>query len=69
MMSSYETSWNDRYLFEPIGPTMGRKNVMTEDTEDRLAHKESVYKQQTAETTRNSFLGKFHQTPELLKQA
>lgn len=61
-MSSYETSWNDRYLFEPIGPSLGRKNVMTEDTEGRLAHKESVYKQQTAETTRNSFLGKTTKT-------
>ena len=61
-MSSYETSWNDRYLFEPIGPSLGRKNVLTEDTEDRLAHKESVYKQQTAETTRSSFLGKTSKT-------
>ena len=61
-MSSYETSWNDRYLFEPIGPSLGRQNVLTEDTEDRLAHKESVYKQQTAETTRNSFLGKTTKT-------
>ena len=61
-MSSFETSWNDRYLFEPIGPSMGRQNVMTEDTEDRLAHKESVCKQQTAETTRNSFLGKSTKT-------
>ena len=62
MMSSYETSWNDRYLFQPIGPSLGRKNVLTEDTEDRLAHKESVYKQQTAETTRSSFLGKTSKT-------
>ena len=61
-MSSYETSWNDRYLFQPIGPSLGRKNVMTEDTEGRLAHRESVYKQQTAETTRNSFLGKTTKT-------
>ena len=58
MLSSYETSWNDRYLFQPIGPSLGRKNVLTEDMEDRLAQKESLYKQQTAETTRSSFLGK-----------
>ena len=58
MMSSYETSWNDRYMFEPIGPTLGRENIITEDTDNKLAHKESVYKQQIAESSRNSFLGK-----------
>lgn len=56
-MSSYESSWNDRYLFEPIGPSLGRQNIITEDTEDKIMQKESVYKQQTAETTSNSFLG------------
>ena len=64
MMSSYQTSWNDRYLLEPIGPTLGRQNIITKDMEDRLAHKESVYKQQTAETTRSTFLGKTTESSE-----
>ena len=58
MMSSFETAWNDRYLLEPIGPTLGRKNIITKDMEDKLSHKESVYKQQSVETMRNTFLGK-----------
>ena len=57
MMSSFETAWNDRYLLEPIGPTLGRKNIITKDMEDKLSHKESVYKQQSVETMRNTFLG------------
>ena len=50
-----ETSWNDRYLFEPVGPTLGRQNVVTEEAE---AAREDIYKQQSQETTFNSFLGR-----------
>ena len=51
--SSLETSWNDRYLFEPVGPTLGRTNILTEDSDQT-----DIYKQQSSDTTFNSFLGK-----------
>merc|ERR1712029_1096582 len=52
---TFETSWNDRYLMEPIGPTLGRTNIITEES-DKI-HKSDIYKQQSSETTFNSFLG------------
>ena len=54
LFRSYETSWNDRYLFEPIGPSLGRKNIVTDDS-DKVQN--DIYKQQSQETTLNSFLG------------
>ena len=40
---------------EPIGPTLGRTNIITEES-DKI-HKSDIYKQQSSETTFNSFLG------------
>ena len=51
--STLETSWNDRYLFEPVGPTLGRTNILTDDSDLT-----DIYKQQSSDTTFNSFLGK-----------
>ena len=54
-LRTLETSWNDRYLFEPVGPSLGRQNVVTEEAE---AAREDIYKQQSQETTFNTFLGR-----------
>merc|ERR1712064_158944 len=53
---TFETSWNDRYLFEPVGPTLGRTNIISDDTDKD--QNQDIYKQQNSETTFNSFLGK-----------
>ena len=43
-------------MLEPIGPTLGRTNIVTDDTDK--AQNQDIYKQQNGETTFNSFLGK-----------